>query len=176
MQVGWRRSWYFRQLFAGSSSAPLSPWLCGENGALREEGKEVTVMAPPHVAPGDPPSQGSGCVSAGSMEASGLGHSVSEPHQAGPCVSCDFPGSPVWGRGLSGKSAGRMKTECLSPPYPIPPSPGGCTKEGASETPKGRLGSPQSPLGLLAWSSLASRSKLLPGLGCLGNRGGHWGG
>lgn len=79
-------------------------------------------MAPPHTAPGDPPSQGSGCVSADSMEASGLGHSVSEPHQAGPCVSHDFPGSPVWGRGLSGKSAGRMKTECLSPPYAIPPS------------------------------------------------------
>jgi hypothetical protein len=39
LQVGWRRSWYFRQSFAGSSSAPLSPGLGGKNGALREEGK-----------------------------------------------------------------------------------------------------------------------------------------
>ena len=56
-------------------------------------------MASLRMGPGDPPSQGSGCVRAGSMEASGQGHSVSEQHQAGPCISHDLPESPVWGRG-----------------------------------------------------------------------------
>ena len=49
-------------------------------------------MASPHMGPGDAPrAKGTGCVGAGPMEASGQGHSMSVPHQAGPWVTQDFP-------------------------------------------------------------------------------------
>lgn len=80
------------------------------------------MIAPPHVAPGDPPEprlwlcecwlygsfwSRSQCVRATS------GRALRIPR---------LPRESCVGEGLSGKSAGRMKTECLSPPYPIPPA------------------------------------------------------
>ena len=172
----WRRSWYSRRSFAGLSSAPLSPGLGGENRALKEEGKgSHSDGVTAHGPWGRPPSQGywlCGCWSYGSFWSRSQHVSATSGRALG---HPRLPQSPVWGRGLSGKSVGRMKPECLFPPHPIPPAPG-CMKEGVSETPEERLGSSQSPRGLLAWSSLASRSKLPPGLWCLGNQGGPWGG
>lgn len=56
-------------------------------------------MASLHMGPGGPPSQGTGCVGAGSMEASDQGHSMSVPHQAGPWVTHDFPRESCVGEG-----------------------------------------------------------------------------